>query len=63
MNEFTKEELENIYESLMNTEIEVFEDLPSKVSLMINNYCDNENLKDVGKEYKVCRGDEIYDNQ
>ena len=38
MNDFTKEELINIYDALMNTEIEVFEDLPNKVSDMIDIY-------------------------
>lgn len=44
MNEFTKEQLENILESLMETKLPVYEDLPSKVSFMIDNYCDHKNL-------------------
>lgn len=38
MNDFTKDELINIFESLMDTELPVYEDLPSKVSHMIDYY-------------------------
>lgn len=41
MNEFTKEELINIFESLMDTKLPVYEDLPSKVSFMIDYYESN----------------------
>lgn len=41
MNEFSRDELINIYEALMDTETPVFENLPSKVSLMIDNYCEH----------------------
>lgn len=42
MNDFTKEELIDIYDALMNTEIPIFENLPSKVQSMIDNYCEHE---------------------
>ena len=36
-----------------------------KTQAMIDNYCEHDHLKDVGKEYKVCRqcAKEVYDNQ
>lgn len=35
--------------------------LKNKIEKLIDNYCEHSALKDVGKEYKVCRicGDEI----
>ncbi len=41
MYDFTKYELEDIYAALMNTEIPIFENLPSKVQFMIDNYCEH----------------------
>lgn len=42
MNEFTKEELQDIYDAVMNTELPMFENLPSKIQSMIDNYCEPE---------------------
>jgi len=38
MNGFTKAELEDIYEAVMDTNIAMFENLPSKIQSMIDNY-------------------------
>ena len=39
MNDFTKEELQDIYDAVMDTDIAMFENLPSKIQTMIDNYC------------------------
>lgn len=42
MNDFTKEELEDIYEAVMDTSIAMFDYLPSKIQSMIDNYCEHD---------------------
>ena len=42
MNDFTKDELTEIYEALMDTLVPISEYLPSKVQSMIDNYCEHE---------------------
>lgn len=41
MNNFTKEELQDIYDAVMDTSIAMFEHLPSKIQAMIDNYCEH----------------------
>lgn len=61
MNNFTKDELEltlSLYQEFMK-KYEFAEDVEAivdKLQSLIANYCEHENLKDVGKQYKVCRG-------
>lgn len=38
MHDFTKEELEDIYEAVMDTSIAMFEHLPSKIQFLIDHY-------------------------
>jgi len=54
MNDFTKEELIDIYDALMDTSIAIYEDLPSKVQSMIDNYCEHE-LCDIDYDYQPLR--------
>ncbi len=69
MNGFKKEELELIAECVeadfyhTNWSKCMYEPLMNKIQSMIDNYCEHSALKDVGKEYKVCRGcsKEIYE--
>lgn len=68
MNDFTKEELMYIGDALLySMAIDLRKDacmaIRGKVLEMIADYCDHENLKDVGKDYKVCRscGEEIHE--
>ena len=42
MNDFTKEELEDIYEAVMDTDIAMFLHLPKKIQSLIENYCDHD---------------------
>ena len=42
MNDFTKEELEDIYEAVMDTDIAMFLHLPKKIQSLIDNYCEHE---------------------
>lgn len=72
MADFNKEELNIlancIVHSLSDPKTVItdkMESLVNKIESMLDNYCEHENLKDVGKEHKVCRGcgAEIYDNQ
>ncbi len=70
MNDFTKEELIMMCDGIVHikktcevsnsTRIKL-DDIDEKLCFMINQYCEHEHLKDVGKYYKVCRmcGDEI----
>jgi hypothetical protein len=51
MNDFTKEELEDIYEAVMDTSIAMFIYLPSKIQSMIDNYCDH---KEKFNDYDTC---------
>lgn len=44
MNDFTKEELKDIYDAVMDTDIAMFEYLPKKIQSMIDNYQENECL-------------------
>jgi hypothetical protein len=44
MNDFTKEELNDIYEALMETRVPIFEHLPFKIQSMIDNYCEHESI-------------------
>ena len=41
MNEFNKEELQDIYDAVMDTEIPILGYLPSKIQSMIDNYCEH----------------------
>lgn len=38
MNEFTKEELEDIYDAVMDTSVAMLEHLPAKIQSLIDNY-------------------------
>lgn len=38
MNEFTKEELEDIYSAVMNTDIAMLVNLPQKIQYLIDNH-------------------------
>lgn len=38
MNQFTKEELIDIYDAVMDTSVAMFEHLPAKIQSMIDNY-------------------------
>lgn len=68
MNDFTKDELIDLNIVLCvwvnkypgDT---ITRNLQSKIESMIGNYCEHENLKDVGKSYKVCRScaEEVYE--
>jgi hypothetical protein len=67
MNDFTKDELQYLLEmvdliQMVNPSVNI-DDLPRKLQSMIDNYCEHEHLKDVGREYKVCKGcaKEIYE--
>ena len=42
MNDFTKEELQDIYDAVMDTEIPILGYLPSKIQSMIDSYCEHE---------------------
>lgn len=42
MNDFTKEELNDIYEAVMDTAIAMPIDLPSKIQSLIDNYCEHD---------------------
>ena len=42
MNDFTKEELQDIYDAVMDTSLAMFENLPSKIDSLIDNYCEHE---------------------
>lgn len=62
MSEFTKEELEEIKRCLkymINGGVTPYSlltmDIKKKIQSMIDNYCEHEHLKGVGKEYRVCR--------
>jgi hypothetical protein len=68
MNEFTKGDL--LLMIMLITELKLdstqppcVHELSDKIQSMIDNYCEHENLKDVGKEYLVCRScsEEIYE--
>jgi Tfp pilus assembly PilM family ATPase len=70
MADFTKEELEEIlawgdtYRGYNMSFMYKFQKpLVDKIQAMIDNYCNHENLKDVGKNYRVCRNcaGEIYE--
>lgn len=67
MNDFTLEELKVTLAAFDWIEGETSwpwdSELRNKIRSMIDNYCQHSVLKDVGKEYKVCRlcADEIYE--
>ena len=42
MNDFTKEELEDIYDAIMDTSIAMLQHLPNKIQSMLDNYCEHE---------------------
>lgn len=41
MNDFTKEELQDIYDAVMDTSVAMFEHLPAKIQSLIDNYCEH----------------------
>lgn len=45
VNDFTKEELEDIFEAVMDTCISMPIYLPYKIKSMIYNYCEHKNVK------------------
>jgi hypothetical protein len=68
VNDFALEELKLILDDIDDLRFSKFYGpnniaLRKKVVLMIDSYCEHSALKDVGKEYKVCRGcsKEIYE--
>ena len=60
MNEFTKEELTELLVLSYNDKISY--ELHEKIQSMLDNYCEHEQLKDVGAEYMFCRmcGKEVF---
>lgn len=44
MNDFTKEELQDIYDAVMDTEIPILGYLPSKIQSLIDDYCEHKNI-------------------
>ena len=69
MNDFTKQELEELWfftELHKNKyKLKYPEEILNKLKRMIDNYCEHEHLKDVGASYKVCRGcaEEVYTDE
>lgn len=42
MSDFTKEELEDMYEAVMDTSVAMLHYLPKKIQDVIDNYCEHE---------------------
>lgn len=67
MNDFTKEELQDMYGAVMDTSVSMIPHLPKKIQSMIDSYCDH-----AWAYYLSCDGSDVkcqkchkklYDNQ